>query len=130
MPVTCGNRRRHPDRETATHATVAAVRACYLAREIWPCGWQTGRVNPEDGEQYVVECDGLTWYLPDDRGYACEHGHTHIYAEVRQLEGWDYAADPEEAGLLAGRGIQPAAMNGGGIDIDHQAMRYAMSLPG
>ncbi|MGW4528857.1 hypothetical protein [Amycolatopsis sp. NPDC004378] len=130
MPVNCGNRRRHADGEPAAHASADAVRACFLAEETWTCDWLTAHTNPEDGEQYTVECGGLAWFLPEGRGHTCEHGHDHIYAEVRHREGWDYAADPDEAGLLAGRGIQPVAMNGGGIAIDDGARRYAASLPG
>ncbi|WNV83108.1 hypothetical protein [Umezawaea sp. Da 62-37] len=130
MPVTCRNRKRHADDAPAVHDSVDAVRACFLAEQIWTCDWQVPARNDEDGEDYAVDCGGLAWFLPDDRGYTCEYGHEHIHAEVRRRERWDYAADPQEAGLLAGRGIQPVAMNGGGIDIDPQAMRYAASLPG
>lgn len=111
--------------------TLASTRcACCLAKQIWVCDWHVPFRNDEDGEEYAIECGGLAWYLPDDRGYTCEHGHDHVYAEVRRREGWDHAADREEAGLLAGCGIRPVAMNGGGIDIDLEAMRYAASLPG
>lgn len=130
MPVSCGNRRRHVGGEPVTHASAAAVHACFFAEEIFTCGWRTAAVHPEDGEHYEVECGGLSWYLRDGRGYTCEDGHEHIYAEVCHREGWDYAADSAEAGLLAGRGIRPVAMNGGPIDVDPGALRYAMSLPG
>jgi hypothetical protein len=130
MSVNCGNRRRHADGGPAAHASIDAVRACCLAEETWFCDWQTAHNHPEDGEQYVLECGGLAWSLPGDRGYTCEHGHDHIYADVCDREGWGYVADPEEAGLLAGRGVQPVAMNGGGIEIDSAAMHYAASLPG
>lgn len=130
MPVNCGNHSRHADGGPATHASVDAVRACYLAEETWVCNWLVALVNPEDGEECAAECGGLAWFLPDDRGYTCEHGHDHVNDEVRQREGWDYAADPGEAGLLAGRGIQPVAMDGGGIDVDVDAMHYAAGLPG
>lgn len=124
MPVNCGNRARHADGAAVTHASVDAVRACYLAGETWACDWLVPLVNPEDGEVSVaVECGGLSWHLPDGRGYTCEYGHDHVYAEVRQKEGWDYVVDPEEAGLLAGRGVVPVAMNGGPIDIDPSAFR-------
>ena len=98
--------------------------AARLERDLGPDGAAVGALA------VAAECGGLAWFLPEDRGYTCEYGHDHIYAEVRHHEGWDYAADPEEVGLLAGRGIQPVAMNGGGIEIDAQAMRYAASLPG
>ncbi|MDT7785195.1 MAG: hypothetical protein QOF58_3614 [Pseudonocardiales bacterium] len=129
MPV-CGNRARHAEGTPVAHASVAAIRACFLEEEVWPCSWLVELTNPEDGESTYVECAGLTWYLPGNRGYACENGHEHIYDHVRADEGWDYVADPEEAGLLAGRGVRPVAMNGGSIDIDHGAFRYAAGLPG
>lgn len=124
----CGNRARHTDGEPVAHTSIDAVRACHLAEEVWACEWLVPRFNHEDGEQYTVECGGLSWHLPENRGYTCEHGHDHIYDEVRRRERWDYAADEDEAGLLAGRGIHPAAMNGGPIDINPDAMRYAASL--
>lgn len=129
MPV-CGNRARHGREVRVRHDTVEGVRACFREEEIWECGWLNELVNPEDGEIVAVACKGVTWYLPDGRGYECEHGHDHIYCEVRASEGWDYAADPQEAGLLAGRGVHPVAMNGGPIDVDPGARAYAASLPG
>lgn len=129
MSITCGNRARHTDGGPAVHASVKAVRACYLAPETWDCEWMFALTHPEDGLTYTILCGGLSWFLVDGRGYTCESGHEEIYAEVRAAERWDYAADPEEAGLLAGCGVQPVAMNGGGIDIDPGAFHYAAGLP-
>ncbi len=130
MPITCGNRAGHPDGRPATHATIGAVRACCTAERTWACDWLVPHMHPEDGEIYTLECGGLAWDLPDDRGHTCEFGHEHVHAEARHAEGWDYAADPEEAGLLAGRGVIPVAMDGGPIDIDTGAFTYAAALPG
>jgi hypothetical protein len=105
------------------HEDAAAARRCQ-AGETWICGWQY-QVYVE-GEPYIRGCTGAAW--DTGRGFTCEWGHEHVTAEVRHAEGWDYAADPEEAGLLAGVGVQPVAMNGGGIDIDPGAMQYAMSI--
>lgn len=128
MPFNCGNRARHASGQPEHHATIDAVRACYLESETWPCTWLMSYTHPEDGEIRTVECAGLSWFLLDNRGYICEHGHEHIYAEVRAVERWDYAADPEEAGLLAGRGVRPIAMDGTAIDIDLAAFRYAAGI--
>lgn len=130
MPVKCGNRQAHADGGPAVHASVEAVRACFQAGRTWPCDWLVGETDPEDGELRTRDCGGLAWLLPDGRGYTCEHGHEHIHDEVRRSEGWDYAADPQEAGLLAGRGVRPVAMDGGGIAVDSAAAAYAASLPG
>lgn len=129
MPV-CGNRARHDKGVQVVHATVDLVRVCFLDKDVWDCTWLSWVTNPEDGERTTEECGGLTWNLPDGRGYACEHGHSHVYDEVRASERWDYAADEEEAGLLAGRGTRPVAMDGGPIDFDLGAFRYAAGLPG
>lgn len=128
MPVTCGNRARHADGKPAVHADVTEVRECYLGPQTWRCDWLFGVRHPEDGEIYAVPCGARAWYLPAGRGYTCAAGHEHIYAEVRAAEGFDYAADEVEAGLLAGRGVRPVAMNGGPIDIDTGAFRYAAGL--
>lgn len=121
--IRCGNRRH----ETVTHhRDVATVRRCFSDTETWDCSWLVPFHYPEDGETGSRECGGLSWYLPDGRGYECENGHDHIYDEVRAAEGWDYAADPDEAGLLAGVGVRPVAMNGGPIEINPDAMAYAL----
>lgn len=123
--IRCGNR----EHQTETyHRDVATVRRCFSSETTWACSWLVPFHYPEDGETYTRECGGLSWELPDGRGFECEHGHDHIYDEVRAVEGWDYAADPGEAGLLAGRGVAPVAMNGGSIEIDQNAMAYAMRL--
>ncbi|MEW1760319.1 hypothetical protein AB0393_27895 [Streptomyces cyaneofuscatus] len=38
-------------------------------------------------------------------GYRCARGHAYTYAVHREAEGWDYASDPVEAGLLARAGV-------------------------
>lgn len=121
--IRCGNR----DHLTETyHRDVATVRRCFSTETTWACSWLVADGTTEDGEPWIRECGGLSWYLADGRGYECEHGHDHIYDEVRAREGWDYAADPDEAGLLAGVGVHPVAMDGGSIEINPDAMLYAM----
>jgi hypothetical protein len=121
--IRCGNR----DHETETyHRDVATVRRCCSTETTWPCSWHVPVYYEEDGETGERPCGGLSWYLPDARGYECENGHDHIYDEVRAAEGWDYAADPDEAGLLAGVGVRPVAMDGGPIEVNPAAMLYAM----
>jgi hypothetical protein len=125
MSIRCGNRPAHHG-SIAYHETIESVRLCYGPTETWSCSWLVPW-DTEDGPG-TRECGALSRYLPDGRGWACEHGHDHIYAEVCAAEGWDYAADPQEAGLLAGRGVRPVAMDGGHIEIDQAAMAYAASL--
>lgn len=86
--ITCGNCGK-------THYTAADVRACY-AGTLVTCTWMM-EVRGEDGF-YVVECGGAV--TEDARGYECEFGHSHVYAEVRHREGWDYASDAEEADMM------------------------------
>lgn len=47
------------------------------------------------------ERGALSWHLAGERGYTCEAGHDHVYAEVRDREGWEYAEDEDEARQLA-----------------------------
>lgn len=47
-----------------------------------------------------------------ERGWSCKAGHAHVYAEVRHNEGWDYAHDEIEAGLLARAGVDSVGMDG------------------
>ncbi|MEU7480488.1 hypothetical protein AB0A63_31235 [Lentzea sp. NPDC042327] len=116
MPV-CGNRARHAERIPVRHSTVEAVRRCHLEPEAWPCEWLNEFVDPEDGERRERPCHGVSWHLPGGRGYRCEHGHSHIYDEVRVREGWDYVSDDGEAALLAVHGVRSVAMNGGPLDL-------------
>ncbi|WP_410646208.1 hypothetical protein [Amycolatopsis sp. cmx-4-54] len=128
MSITCGNRAGHDDGKPAIHATIDAVRACCTAGLVWACDWLLARTHPEDGETYTVECGGLSWHLPDGRGTTCEFGHSHIYAEVRQDERWDYAEDDEEAKRLARLGVAPFTMDGKPFDIDSDALLYPAGL--
>ena len=134
MPsISCGNHGVLGNDEPVKHSSVEAVRRCHAA-ETWSCTWLIEIPAGYDAQvedwvdAHVRECGGLSWYLEDGRGYECEYGHDHVYDEIRAQEGWDYAADPEEAGLLAGRGVHPVAMDGTAIEIDPGAMRYAMGL--
>lgn len=115
--ITCGNC-------AATHRSVATVRACY-AGEVTPCDWLVERsiyaiypdVEPAELADYdegpqVVPCGAASW--ADERGWYCEDGHSHIWSEVRHAEGWEYAADPLEAKLLASAGVFPMTMDGTG----------------
>lgn len=121
--IRCGNRAHEI---TTYHRDIATVRLCFSDAETWPCSWLVADFVDEDGETRVRECGGLSWHLRDGRGYECENGHDHVYDEVRAVEGWDYAADPDEAGLLAGVGVRPVAMDGGPIEINPDAMAYAL----
>jgi hypothetical protein len=47
--------------------------------------------------------------------WACEAGHEHVCAEVRNAEGWDYAHDEVEAALVRRDGTDAVAMDDGSI---------------
>lgn len=121
--IRCGNRKHT---ETTYHIDIADIRACCAHDETWACTWLVA--FSLEGETHTRDCGAVSWNLPGERGYTCTNGYEHIYCEVRAAERWDYAADSAEAGLLAGRGVRPVAVDGTGIEIDQAAMRYAASL--
>jgi hypothetical protein len=119
---------RHGDH---THTDVDVARLCEMGLT-FPCGdyfmgYPTPDPDNDDGSQeyaeYLAEmcmdgptvqsCTAARWET--DRGSRCEHGHEYVTMEVRRDEGWDYAADEGEAGLLAKYGTFPVAMDGTGI---------------
>lgn len=65
--------------------------------------------QPVDRE---VECGMPS--VETDRGFRCLAGHSHVTAEYRSREGWDYAEDAEEAYVLAYYGTDPVRMDGSG----------------
>lgn len=97
----------------AAHANVDAVRACSTGSEFWACGWLVVVGRNEDGEEIIRECGAESW--SDDRGYQCAFGHSHVYAEVRGREGWDYASDAEEATHMRRNGLDAVGPDGGSI---------------
>jgi hypothetical protein len=108
MAITCGKCKEK-------HLTVDAVRACHT-RDTFACHWLIERpagwhVEAEDFvEASIIECGALAW--EHERGWTCETGHEHIYAEVRSREGWEYAEDENEARGLAKAGVFPVDMQG------------------
>ena len=91
-----------------THRLVESVRNCYQGKTILPCDWLIER-QTEDGPA-IVECGAdAIW---DDRGFECAAGHSHVTAEHRRAEGWDYAEDEVEAQRMAARGTIPVQMDG------------------
>lgn len=112
MPtITCGHCQN-------THHSVEAVRRCY-AGTAHPCGWQSeardrwGALRDEDGQPIIHECTALSW--DNGRAFACEAGHEHVHADVRDAEGWDYADGPTEAHRLALVGVDSVGMDGNSI---------------
>jgi hypothetical protein len=77
------------------------------------CEWliDTGQLT-EDAEPIILECGAPA--RGDDHGWACDAGHSHVYAERRYAEGWDYASDPGEAAQLIQYGTFPVLMDGTG----------------
>lgn len=105
------------------HSSAAAVKACYAGATIAPCTWLVERtltfVDPETGEWWggedgpsIVDCGAEAIY--DDRGFECAAGHSHVTAEIRFAEGWDYAEDAEEAKRMAKYGTEPRDFATGG----------------
>ena len=79
MSVMCANSGRHERGRPRTHASVEAVHACHFAEKTWPCNRLVEVESPERGPM-SVECRGLSWFLPDGRGYICEYGHEVVTA--------------------------------------------------
>lgn len=96
------------------HHSAEVGRRCH-AGKTYPCGWQIQVGLDEDGGAVIDECGAAAW--DTERGWKCDAGHEHVTAEARWREGWDYAADPGEAMLLARAGVQPVAMDGGPIEM-------------
>jgi len=99
--ILCGNCRE-------THRLVESVWYCYQGKTISRCDWLVERQS-EDGP-VIVECGAdAIW---DDWGFECAAGHSHVTAEQRRAEGWDYAEDDMEAKRMAAHGIVPMQMDG------------------
>jgi hypothetical protein len=96
------------------HNTAAEVKACFEAKKdgAWPCSWVV-QSRYDDGSYFYHDCGAPTRYTDEARGiYECDRGHDHVPAEVRQAEGWDYAADQGEAEQLTRNGVRPMQMDG------------------
>lgn len=110
MAFTCGHCK-------APHASPAVARACHEGR-VTPCGWLVERVvgwvdeETGDSDYAQVEGDCGADAVHTDRGWSCEAGHSHVTAETRHAEGWDYAESYGEALALAGAGVEPITMSG------------------
>lgn len=104
--ITCGHCKQ-------THRSVEAVKACHAGALIGTCTWLVERTvcHPEDGLMQVTEDCGAEM-ICTERGSECAVGHSHVTAEARQREGWDYAEDRDEAIQLAKQGITPFEMDG------------------
>lgn len=81
-----------------------------MTTDEWPCDWLI-EYRDEDGVS-TRECGAPC--RETDTGWACQRGHEHVTAQVRAEQGWDYAADPSEATLLARYGTEPRDMATGG----------------
>ena len=114
--ITCGKCK-------ATHASVAAVKACFAGATIAPCNWLVERTHwyqdPETGDWWggedgpsIEDCGAEAIYT--DRGFECAAGHSHVTAEIRWAEGWDYAEDAGEAARLTKYGTEPRDLVTGG----------------
>lgn len=117
MPsITCGKCKE-------LHRSAAAVRACYAGATIAPCDWLVERFTPGEyvgdegdwleGVTLVEDCGAEAIY--DDRGFTCDAGHSHVRAEIRNAEGWEYAEDADEASRLTKAGVEPRDLVTGGM---------------
>jgi hypothetical protein len=97
--------RIYPDN---AHHTVEGVRRCHNGTG-FPCGWLMDSTDDEGG-MIVVSCQAIAW--DTGTGFECEAGHSHVNAETRAAEGWDYASDRDEAEALAKAGVEPYEMSG------------------
>jgi len=108
----------------SSHATVLMVKACYGVDGLFLCTWMVEHRTQcrvpldqdcgwcEDGGRNVEDCGAVAWPTHNGRGFACGRGHSHVAAEVRAEEGWDYAEDADEAAQLARAGVRPVDMEG------------------
>jgi hypothetical protein len=97
------------------HDAVEAVRACCAGSEIWRCEWLVRAGRTEDGDEIIRECGAESWEMPGGRGYECACGHSHVNAEFRRAEGWDYASDAEEAWHMRKYGLDAVGPDGASI---------------
>ena len=90
---------------------MAAVKACYVD-DARPCDWLVKVGRDEDGQEVIRDCGANT--IVTDRGWGCEAGHGHTFAEVRHAEGWTYAECEDEVKALAKAGVRgvPVAFGG------------------
>lgn len=115
--IKCGNCGEH-------HATALMVQACYGINGYFLCTWMVEHRQVcstpldqdcgwcEDGGRNVVDCGAVAWLTHDGHGFECARGHSHVDAETRDREGWEYAEDREEAKQLARAGVRPVDMEG------------------
>jgi len=112
--IRCGScRSRHLTRDEVLRCYVAAGRI----KDVWPCSWLVeGPIPTGDPDepyyQGIYECGAPSRMRADGTGYDCDDGHEHTDAEARQAQGWDYAADDDEARGLARNFVEPRTMAG------------------
>jgi hypothetical protein len=98
--IRCGNCK-------GRHETVYDIRECYqMGKYLGPCTWLV------EGPIATFECGAPMYSRPDGTGYDCVVGHEHTHIEARVAQGWDYAADEDEAHLLSQYGTEPRTMTG------------------
>lgn len=122
MAFICGNcKDRHPK--------AADARACYsgeVVPVVGPCTWLVERpyYDFDDVRQVSTgECGAEAVYT--ERGFTCAAGHSHVDAQYRRQEGWDYAHDEEEAYVLAYYGTVPVRMDGSGVSETRRPAHFA-----
>src|SRR5690348_3860196 len=78
-----------------SHESVRTVQWCWEARRsgAWPCDWLVSTLS-EDGPA-ALECGAPAHWEPEngEGAFGCDKGHTHVPAQTRRTQGWDYAED-------------------------------------
>jgi hypothetical protein len=110
-----GRPERHQHFGDNPKVLIAEIRACAEARllegygiQVGPCGDLLEGRN-EDGA-YTYPCAAPMWNTAEGT-WSCAYGHSHVDAQTRHGQGWDYA-DEDEADVLMRYGVRPMAMNG------------------
>ena len=60
---------------------------------------------------YSAICGAPAHQIPG--GFACQAGHSHVDAQTRQEQGWEYAESPDEAARLLRAGVEPRHIEDG-----------------
>lgn len=118
MAFNCGNCK-------GKHDLAIEGQACY-AGSLVSCGWLVLRTYydfDDAAQQHEEECGAPA--IETERGFSCASGHSHVNAEYRDREGWDYADGPGEAYVLAYFGTVPVRMDGSGISETRRPTHFA-----
>jgi len=117
ISITCGHC-------GCTHHDVGIVRACHDGATISPCDDLVLDVD-EDGPR-AVPCEAEAAFTKT--GFWCTNGHEHTDAENRLMQGWDYAEDAYDAGVIMAGARTPRPMGPNTTWDHHEANRVAFNV--